>query len=98
MNRGLSYHHLADLELNEAAQYYDRESSGLGLAFLSAVERCTKEIVEYPEASPLLNDVVRRRLVWSFPYGVLYRVTPGEIRILAIMNLKRRPFYWIGRR
>lgn len=97
MSRRLSFHALAELELNDASLYYEHESPGLGFAFVAAVERCTSEILRYPEAGAPLNDVVRRRLVDSFPYGVLYRVTHSEIRILAVMNLKRRPFYWAGR-
>ena len=61
------------------------------------MERCTEAIAENPEAGSLIEGVVRRRLVVSFPYGILYRVMPERIRILAIMNLRRRPFYWMGR-
>jgi hypothetical protein len=32
-----------------------------------------------------------------FPYAVLYSVRGETVRILAVMNLKRRPTYWIGR-
>ena len=34
-----SFHDLPKVELNEAAQYYDRDSPGLGAAFVSEVER-----------------------------------------------------------
>ncbi len=98
MTRRLAYHPLAELELNEAAQYYERESSGLGVAFLASVERCTEAILKHPEGGTLLTDVVRRRLVGTFPYGVLYRVAADSIRVLAIMNMKRRPSYWTRRR
>jgi hypothetical protein len=33
-----------------------------------------------------------------FPYALLYSVkNPNGIRILAVMNLKRRPMYRVGR-
>jgi hypothetical protein len=41
----VSFHELASFELNEAAEYYDSESTGLGQAFITEVERCTEEIV-----------------------------------------------------
>ena len=41
----VSFHDLATLELNEAAQYYENESAGLGQSFITEVERCTEEIV-----------------------------------------------------
>ena len=93
----VSFHDLAKLELNEAAQYYEGESPGLGQAFITAVERCAEEIVQYPEAGLMVRGSIRRRLIRRFPYALLYRVKPTEVRILAVMNMKRRPAYWVGR-
>lgn len=59
----VTYHRLARRELNEAAQYYESESPGLGSAFLDEVERCTQAIANFPEAGPLLTETVRRRLL-----------------------------------
>lgn len=91
------FHELAEEELNEAASYYETQSRGLGSAFLDEVERTVSLIVEYPEAGPLLNQVVRKRQVRRFPYSVLYSIEPEEIQILALANQKRRPFYWHDR-
>ena len=93
----VSFHDLARVELNEAAQYYDRESPGPGEAFVTEVQRCTDAIVRYPEAGPVIHGSIRRRLVRRFPYALLYRVKSAGIRVLAVMNLKRRPAYWVGR-
>lgn len=98
MKGRLDFHRLADQELNDAAQYYERESMGLGLAFLTEVERSVEMILQHPEAAPAVLGNVRRTLLRRFPYGVLYSIKPNGIRILAIMNLKRRPAYWVGRR
>jgi plasmid stabilization system protein ParE len=68
----VSFHPLAERELNDAAQYYEMESPGLGAAFLSEVERCCTSIVEHPEAGRAIRGVVRRRLVARFPYAILY--------------------------
>ncbi len=89
----VSYHRLARRELNEAAQFYNSESSGLGSAFLDEVERCTQAIVDYPEAGSPIIGPVRRRLVLRFPYTI----KQNGLRVLAVMNLKRRPMYWVGR-
>jgi toxin ParE1/3/4 len=92
-----SFHRLADRELNEAAQYYELERAGLGAAFLNEVQRCVRAISENPEAGRVISGKVRRRLLRRFPYGLLYKIKPHTIRILAVMNLKRRPGYWAGR-
>ena len=91
------FHRLAEYELNEAAQYYDLEEPGLGDAFLEEVDRCVQSIQVQPEAGTILRGVVRRRLLRRFPYALLYKINPSGIRILAVMNLRRRPTYWVGR-
>ena len=97
MSASVSFHRLAGRELNEAAQYYDSESPGLGGAFLAEIQRCIRSIQESPEAAPIVAGSVRRRLARRFPYAVLYSIRHTEIRVLAIMHLKRRPMYWAGR-
>ena len=92
-----SFHDLAKVELNEAAQYYESESPRLGAVFLTEAERSLTVILGHPESSPLVGRSVRRRLLRRFPYGLLYRVRGNQLRILAVMNLRRRPGYWVGR-
>jgi toxin ParE1/3/4 len=91
------FHRLADRELNEAAQYYDLGNPGLGSSFLEEVDRCLQSIESHPEAGMILHGSIRRRLLHGFPYALLYKIKPAGIRILAVMNLRRRPTYWVGR-
>lgn len=94
----VSFHALAERELNDAAQYYERERQGLGAAFLAEIGRCVQAASESPEAAPLVHGKVRRRLCQRFPFGLLYTVVAGDLRILAVMHLRRRPAYWVTRR
>jgi plasmid stabilization system protein ParE len=71
----VSFHKLAERELNEAAD----------------------AIFQNPEAGPIIRGTVRRRLCRRFPYALLYTIREDRIRILAVMNMKRRPAYWVGR-
>ena len=93
----VSFNVLAERELNEAAQYYEAEQSGLGAAFLLDVRRCTDAVVANPHAGQIVLQAIRRRLCQRFPYGLLYTIKESEIRVLAVMNLRRRPGYWVGR-
>lgn len=97
MKRVARFHRLARRELIEAAEYYDRESPGLGAAFLDAVEACVSEVIEHPDAGTTIHEDVRRRLVGRFPYGVLYVAEGHSIRVLAVVHSKRRPMYWMDR-
>lgn len=87
----------AELELLDAAQYYEIQARGLGGEFLDKIDAAILDIREAPERWPIIRSNVRRRLVHRFPYALLYRVEPDEIIIQATMHLRRRPDYWIGR-
>ncbi len=65
MSLRVSFHELAELEMNEAVEFYESESKGLGA--LNEVERAVQQIREYLESAPLINRVVRRKLVQRFP-------------------------------
>ena len=40
MNRQVSFHAMAEQELNDAASYYNTIRSGLGQAFLDEIDTC----------------------------------------------------------
>lgn len=87
----------AELELMEAAKYYEQQAVGLGSEFLDQVDAAIKEFSEHPEQCPIVKLNIRRRLVHRFPYVLLYRLEPEEIVIQATMHTRRRPDYWFGR-
>jgi plasmid stabilization system protein ParE len=93
----VSFNVFAEQELNEAARYYGLEGAALADSFLREIQYCCDRIVEHPEAGPTIGGDIRQRFARRFPYAVIYTIRPDVIRILAIMNLKRRPAYWSGR-
>lgn len=50
-----------------------------------------------PKSWALIDTDIRRSLVSSFPYGVLYSEMNNKIYIVAVMNLHRDPDYWKDR-
>ena len=98
MSKIFSIHETAEVEINEAADYYDLESFGLGTAFINEIARGIEIITRFPEAAPLIQGRVRRKTVIKFPYSLIYSLRSNEIRLLAVAHQKRRPFYWRGRR
>ena len=87
----------AEVEMVEAAIYYEEQAEGLGTLFLSTLEGAIRNILENPNAWPITSNDIRKRIVSKFPYSILYRVESREIIILAIMHQRRRPGYWIDR-
>ena len=87
----------AEREMAQAAQYYNSRVPNLGTEFLHEVKKAVKRLEADPEAAQKVRGDVRRRLIRRFPFGILYRVDPEEIVILAVMHLGRHPDYWHGR-
>jgi len=82
--------------LSEAVRWYERQSGGLGAAFLEAVQRAISRIETHPGIGTRLADQrdTLRVLVTGFPYQVVYILRPTEAVVVAIAHLKRRPGYW----
>ncbi len=97
MITSVSIHEVAEIESKEAARYYESKVDGLGFAFLDEVERVVNLIRDNPESAPRIYKVVRRKILRGFPYSIMYSIVDDSIRILAIANQKRRPFYWRDR-
>ena len=55
MTRIFSIHETAEVEVNEAADFYDLEDPGLGNVFLDDVERAIAAISQYPQSAPLVQ-------------------------------------------
>jgi toxin ParE1/3/4 len=84
-------------EMLEAATYYDTRSPGLGMAFLSEMERAESSIKASPTAWPIIEGKFRRRLLRRFPFSIIYIIEPKEIIFVAIAHLRRNPQYWKAR-
>ena len=93
----ISFLEIAQIELDEAIEYYNYEVSGLGDAFLTEVLNALDRIGEFPEAWQPSSKRTRRCQTRRFPYGVIYQIREQEILIVAIANLHRKPDYWKDR-
>ena len=95
--RSVEFHPDAEAELVSAAQYFESHVETLGLEFVLAVRRASERILEFPDSGRPVGGRLRRTLVRGFPYGLLYRVEPSRILIVAVAHLHRRPGYWRSR-
>ena len=97
MTPRVSFNALAQTELEDAAEYYRRIDPDVANSFAEGVENALGFIAGYPEGSPNVGGSVRKKQILGFPYCLLYEVHTDGIRVLAVMNQWRRPFYWLGR-
>jgi len=88
---------LAKLELTDGADFYELEQPGLGKRFKDEIKTYIARIVRYPEAWSIEKGEVRKCLVHTFPYKILYSNEVDHIFIIAIAHQHRKPDYWIDR-
>ena len=88
------FHRAAEIEFNEAIDYYETCEPGLGEDFSLSIYTAVNNILAFPQVWPVLHASVRRCIVHRFPFCILYSVEPDRLYVLAVMHLHRHPDYW----
>jgi plasmid stabilization system protein ParE len=102
VRRRLQIHPSADAEVDEAAAWYDAQTTGVGNDFIVAAGTAVRSAARRPRiGSPvsIQSEVgeVRRVRVVGFPYQVVYAVLPDHVTVLAVAHNHRTPGYWASR-
>lgn len=94
MTNRLTVSREAEYEATDAAQWYELRSKGLGVGFAEAVDVTLARVEDSPLQFPVVYRDVRRALLRRFPYGVFFRLRGSQVRVIAIMHLRRDPRRW----
>ncbi|MBP0027040.1 type II toxin-antitoxin system RelE/ParE family toxin [Roseofilum reptotaenium CS-1145] len=84
----------ASQELQEAAEFYQNQSFGLGEDFLAEAQATVNRIVQNPRAWTPLNEKIRRCRMQRFPYGIIYTIEEDSILVISVMHLQKHPQSW----
>lgn len=90
----LEFHPEAELELIEAAVYYERQVIGLGERFETEIRRATDLLLDQPAIGLPADLDLRKFILTRFPFTLYYTVTGDVLRIEAVAHQYRRPGYW----
>ena len=90
-------HEEAEEEIRSTAFYYESIRAGRGDIFLQGLSEALEQVKRHPLAWATFEDEYRRYLMPHFPYGIIYRIEEDFIYVLAVMNLHRKPGYWLDR-
>jgi toxin ParE1/3/4 len=89
-----SFHRLAADDLSQAARFYRLEGGrALAARFVDEFERVMALLEEYPEIGTPVDPLRRSFPFSTFPYAVIYRPLPKEVRVLVIRHQSRDPVY-----
>jgi plasmid stabilization system protein ParE len=89
----------AELEFDDAFEWYEFRSKGLGVRFAQSIDDTFRFIAANPEAAQTVDGRVRRSVVKTFPYSIYYHwnSNSGKVLFIAILHFSRNPKSWRGR-
>lgn len=101
----LVIHPDAQLEIVEAADWYEQRAAGLGDDLVAEVQAALETIVGRPSVWPTwpgaerVAPPIQRYLLSRFRYyGIAYQHFQDScVLILALVHLRRQPFHWMQR-
>ncbi|MBA4405850.1 plasmid stabilization protein [bacterium] len=87
----------AYIEYQEAIEYYNLQSDGLGNKFIVEIDRTISIIKNYPESFTKYTEHLRKAVVTAFPYNLIYSIQEEKTIIMAVAHQHRKPNYWLKR-
>ena len=94
MKRSFFIHAEAEREVQEAFDWYEAQSLGLGAEFLRAADACVAAIQRNPYIYPAVHGQTRRAILRKFPYALFYLIEERRIIVLACFHSRRNPRDW----
>lgn len=84
----------AEIELDDAYNWYDAQCEGLGHLFVHSIKTSIEIILRHPDCWPLVGKYTRRCLITKFPYLLLYTYENNEVYITCIGHQHRNPDFY----
>jgi plasmid stabilization system protein ParE len=81
-------------EFLAAADFYERQASGLGRDFIAEVERNLALLAANPEIGAPWHYQTRRLPMRRFPFNIVHQLHADQLVIVAVAHQSRRPGYW----
>ena len=87
----------ARAEFDAAALWYDARQAGLGMQFVSEINRVIDLASSHPERFPAKHFEIRCAQVRRFPYSIFFRPEATRVVVLAVFHARRDPTIWQAR-
>ena len=94
MTRRLTILPQAELDVSDAAAWYEQQRAGLGDEFLDELDSVLRRVIIDPFQFPKIKNQIRRALLRRFPYSVYFAVTGETLELIAVLQQRRDPRSW----
>jgi toxin ParE1/3/4 len=87
----------AQVEFDDAVDFYEGRRRGLGKQFVAKVREVLKALAKNPKRHGVVYQSVRKSVLRKFPYIILYQEEPSEVLIISVFHCSRDPAIWMKR-
>jgi plasmid stabilization system protein ParE len=94
MNRTLVVEPEAEVEIAEAAIWYDQQNPAARVSFFRAIDRALDAILENPQQYQIVYREARRALVDGYPYVLYYTASESQVIVISCFHTSRDPKTW----
>jgi len=85
-------------DIDSITAWYELQSVGLGIKFITEIEYSLNKIANFPQAFAAYKNLsVRRFAMKAFPYVIYYHFASFHIEIIAVIHSSRSSRYVRGR-
>lgn len=84
----------AELELDDAKEWYNLQQDNLGDRFVNKIDKIIIRINENPFQFPKEKKQIRKAVIKLYPYVIFFYVTENVINVFAIFHTSRNPMIW----
>lgn len=92
--RGIMLRPAAQADLHAAFRWYCGQRPELGAAFRAAANAAIGEAAAFPLKSRRLHGEIRAVRIPRFPYFIYFVAETGQLIVLAVLHVRRRPIVW----
>lgn len=86
--------HDAEIDIEEAAFWYEKQREGLGGEFLDEIQSTLRLMAQNPFTYTVVHRYTRHVLIKRFPFGIYFRIEHNLIVVIAVMHSSRHPKRW----
>ena len=91
------YHAAARAEGLAAAEWFGAQQQDLQTRFLAQWKNAENRMAASPQIHRCFEGELRKCRFEVFPYALVFRIREGDLQVLAVMHMSRRPGYWQAR-
>lgn len=93
----LVFHSLVEEDIQDAVDWYESKSEGLGEEFILSLYKSFSLIESHPLVYEIRYAEFRVCLIDRFPYTVHYKEEGNHIFVSGVWHASRNPARWLGR-